>query len=260
MNTPTLHYKVTIELHHDGDCGLMGVTPDLMIYAEEYYTADSWICQHRLTVDGIVESLDENYGRVSGLTPLVLPTDSARTQPGWHTKTLNFSGARHRGLREAERVGDVVRELTISEKMLISERLKLSVPPPMILGMAESYVFSEASIAYPRWFVVCRRLRVVYALPKQRYDDDQQPYDYDSRVLHVAHLYDKSALRELTLAEIFDSLPDATLYRPTDCIAAFGHLFIADSGGSARKNRVHVWQIITPPEPATDDLGISQNS
>jgi len=251
MEKPTLVYKTTIELRHDGECGLMGVTPDLMIYAEEYYTADSWICQHRLTLDGIVESIDEDYGRVREITPLELPAESARTQPGWHTKNLNFSGARHRGMRETERIGDVVRELTLSEKMLVAERFNLPVSPPMILGLAESYVFSEAALIYPRWFVVCRRLRVAYALAEVRHDEHQQPYDYESRVLHLAHLYDKSALRERTLSEILDNLPDATLYRPTDCIAAFGHLIIADSGGTSRKNRVHVWQIELPP--STDD-------
>ncbi len=248
MDTPTLIHKGTIDLHHEGDCGLMGVAPDLTIYAEEFYTQDSWICQHRLTLNGIQESIDENFGRVQALTPLTPPVDCAHTQPGWHSKNLNFSGARHRGMRETERVGDVVRELTLSEKMLVAERLNLSVPPPMILGLAESYVFSEAAIVYPRWFMVCRRLRVAYRLPEMAYDDDQQPYDYDSRVLYVAHLYDKNALRELTLGEIVDNLPEVTLHRPTDCIAAFGHLIMADSGGASRKNRVHVWQIIAPPK------------
>jgi len=253
MDTPTLVYKGTIDLHHEGDCGLMGVTRDLTIYAEEYYTTDWWICQHRLTLNGIIESIDEDFGRVRQVSPLVLPEVVAHTQPGWHTKTLNFSGARHRGMREAERVGDVVRELTVSEKMLVAERLNLPVPPPMILGLAESYVFSEAAIVYPQWFMVCRRLRVAYRLPEVRYDTDQQPYDYDSRVLYVAHLYDKSALRELALAELIDTLPGASLYRPTDCIAAYGHLIIADSGGTSRKNRVHVWQIITPPPPDEEE-------
>ncbi len=69
-----------------------------------------------------------------------------KPQTGWHTMALNFAGPRHRGMRAPERTLDLVRPLSIQEKMALIDRFRLDVPPPLLLGIAESYVLAETPI------------------------------------------------------------------------------------------------------------------
>lgn len=249
MLLPELVYQTSLELAHAGDCSLLGVAPDLTVYVEEIYTEDCWIAQHAIRPDGKwLKSVDEHTGTNTNVQPLPLPNGTVKPQGGWAAMRLNFAGPRHKGMRIPERVMDMVKSVTVAEKMLLTEKLGLNVLPPMILGIAESFVVAEAKLQYPHLYVVCRRMRLAYALEDVLIGRDKHPYDYDTHIFYVAHLYDKEADGdEIRLDLALEGLPGVKLYRPMDCLITQEHLFIADGGGEAvdnpQKSRVHIWKI-----------------
>jgi len=244
MSSPNLTYKTTISLQYNHDCDLLGVTPDFDIYVEEIYSSDAWIAQHHYNLDGErIESVDEDYGNAPSVAPIALPSTLVRPNPGWHMMALNFAGPRHRGMRGPERIVETVRSLSIQTKMAIVERFSLDIPPLMILGLAESYVISEVELVRPSLYFVCRRVRIAYSLPEVKYDEDNEPYDYETLVIYLAHYHDKNRGFETPFEDLFDVLPDVTLNRPMDCVMVNNHLFIADSGGEDATNAIHIWEI-----------------
>ncbi len=240
---PQLEYVRTIRLKHTGDCKLIGVTSDLQIYAEEIYTDDCWLAQHHVGADGeIITSIDEDHGNVSVTEPLPVPTEMAQPSSGWQTMWLNFAGPRHRGLRALERVDALVRSMTIQDKMALSAYFKFNMPPPMLLGLAESYVISEAKTPITGLYFVCRRLRIAFVLPAPQTDEQGEPYDYDTRVIYGAHFAIRSAESESLLSEIDNLFPGVTPIRPMDCVITANHLIIADGGDTDRLSAVHLWR------------------
>lgn len=242
MLAPSVTPITTLLLKHNGDCNLLGVAPDMTVYVEEVYGDEGWLAQHALRLDGsTVSSVDENNGAAGDLAPLTLPDAITKPKTGWHTMALNFAGPRHRGMRSPERTDELVHPLSIQEKMTLVKQLKLDVAPPMLLGIAESYVLAECQIASPSLYFVCRRVRLALALGEERLDDDNQPYDYDTVVVHLAHFYECGS--DLTLGEILDGLTGAPLHRPMDCLLYGDHLFIADGGAGDRPSAIHVWRV-----------------
>jgi hypothetical protein len=262
MSQPELIYWKTLLLPHQGDCGLIAITPDEELLVEEVYGdaagdgngTEVWMAQHRCTFDGeVLESIDEDWGEHQELTPLAIPSGSYVPHPVWHSsKALNFRGPRHRGMREEERVQDMVVSLNIAEKMALIRHYNLSIMPPQLLGVAESYVIAEAMLQRPDLYIVCRRIRLAIALPEVQVDDDQQPYNYDTQVFYLAHWFDRSLAREPSLADLLNTLPGAEFHRPMDCILTPSLLCIADGGGTLRQNCVHLWQVEHPTEAETD--------
>jgi hypothetical protein len=218
-----LQYLRKITLLYNGDCSLAGITPDFHIYVEELH--DDWTTQHLITFDGIFLNTEL----------LSLPSGLIQPQPARTALDLNFTGGRYRGLREPERVHDWLKPLTVQEKMLFAPHLNLA--PMAILGIAESVVHSEAQI--DTRYLVCRRLRIAYALPEIRYDQEQQPYDYDTHALYLAHFHQQG-----DLSEALDGLPDVDLCHPMDCIAYNGYLIIADGGEGQQKSSIHLWRVV----------------
>jgi hypothetical protein len=252
MTLPNLTYATCVPLQHKGDCSLIGVTPDLTLYTEEIY-GDGFVAQQATRLDGaIIERVDEGEHSGETLMPLALPDGLRRPQTAWHTMSLNFSGPRHRGLSGLERLLDLVRPLSIQDKMALASRFSLSIPPPLIFGLAESYVLSEAALVHPDVYVVCRRLRIAYGLAQEQLDADQEPYDYDTMVLYAAHIFDRAQQYEPSIADMQDALPEAALKRPMDCLICNGHLFVADGGSEERLSAVHVWQIEPLPDEGDD--------
>jgi len=238
-----LEFAASTPLIHSGDCSLIGISADLTVYAEEMYGEEGWLAQHIISPDRkIVASADENEGMNRHFETFALPDDLVRTQRCKHTAALNFGGARHRGLREPERIAELVRPLTFQTKMTMIERLKLKMSPPMLLGVAESYVLAETLIS-PDIFMVCRRLRLAYALSQPQFDSDHQPYDYDTLVLHIAHDYNPRTDDEISPDRALAGLPGVQLRRPMDCIVRDQHLFIADGSLDEQVNAIHVWRI-----------------
>ena len=247
-----LDYLMTLPLRHDGDCSLLGVTTDGSVYVEEMY-GDGWLAQHAFAPDGrLLATVDEDSGTNHDPEPLALPADLATPQPGWHTVTFNFAGPRHRGLREPERMADVVQPISIQDKMALVGAYRLPTTPPMLLGLAESFVLAEAPLHPPDLFVVCRRIRLAYALPSPRADADNSPYDYDTFVLYLAHVVDRTREPTGLIPDTEMSLPGATLQRPMDCLVHAGRLYVADGGGEARPACVHVWQVTREPVEAPE--------
>lgn len=248
LNTsPGLTYLHNIPLKHPGaDCALLGVMPgSRTIYSEEIYTDDAWIARHMHTFEGEqLHSVDEDHGRVQDFSPIEPPPEALRPSAGWHTQMLNYRGPRHRGMRDEERIDRVVRPISIAARMDLLRRLRLDLPPPLVLGLAESYVISEAMLLPPDDFVVCRRLRLAYALTETRHDAEGQPYNYDTLVFHVIHRYDRATGdAEVPVETALAGLPGAALNRPLDCLLCDGHLFVADGGTAEAPGAVHIWRV-----------------
>lgn len=245
-------HLTTLPLRHHGDCSLLGVTPDGTIYAEEVYDDDGWVAQHELRPDGsFVRSVDEDHGTAQDIRPLDLPDDAIPSKTCWRTMPLNFAGPRHRGLREPERVLDLVRSLSIDEKLALISKSRLNLPPPMLLGMAESYVLAETEIVRPNLYFVCRRIRLAYALPQLVPDADGQPYDYDTQVMYLAHFHEFGD--DLRLLDLLADLTDVPLHRPMDCLRIGDRLYIADGGADDRLSAIHVWKLDLPEEPTEEE-------
>jgi hypothetical protein len=244
MAVSSLDYLTTLQLKHRGQCALLGVSPDLTVYAEELHGPDERLAQSALRLDGTVaQTAEESAGSAAPFRPLMLPPDAIRPQMGTRTTAFNYSGARLRGLRAAERVDDVVYPLPVPLKMRLVQQHGLDIPPPLLLGLAESCVLAETLLRPPDMFVVCRRIRLAYALPDTRLDDANQPYDYDTLTFHIAHLVDRAGDDDGPITTLTSDLPGAPLHQPTDCLICAGHLFIADSGQDHALNAVHIWRI-----------------
>lgn len=238
-----LNYLESILLQHNGDCRLLGVSPTLTLYVEEIFGDDDLLAQHALSLDGtLLHSVDESLNKTSAFIPLTLPPNVVRPSPVRQASSLNFSGPRQRGLREQERITDVVRALEVPTRVRLAQQI--NIPMPLILGVAESRVLAEALLIPPHTYLVCRRLRIAYALPEPQRDTDHQWYDYDTRTVYAAHLYNAAQDDvELPADEVFAGLPGVQLIRPMDCIVCHGHVFIADGGEANRLSQIHIWRI-----------------
>lgn len=242
--TSTLNFITTLTLSYQSDCFLLGITPDLTLFAEEIYGKDDLLARYHFTLDGrILQKFDES----SDTRAFTLPTDLVHPTRPLQNHPLNFHGPRLRGLREPDRIRDAVRPLEVPTRMRLIAYLGLNISPPMLLGVAESQVLAQAPLGTPDTELVCRRLRLAYALPEPRYDADHLPYDYDTLTIYAAHVYHpQSRETELSFDTVFASFPGVTLRRPMDCLTYQNHLFIADGGDAQQSSRVHVWRIEMP--------------
>ena len=252
MPQPRFELIASFPLAHAGDCSLLGLDAEGTLYVEEIY-GDGWMAQHALCADGTIRAtVDERGGEVDHLQPLPLPDDLIRPRAGWHSMKLNYSGPRQRGQREPERVLDLVKPLTFAEKLLLHERYGLD-QPPLLLGLAESYVLAEAPLDGAGLFAVCRRVRIAAALPQPQVDADGLAYDYDTRVLYFAHLFDRDSLDTPALFDPNAGLVSDALRRPMDCLIAGDRLYVADGGDSERLSAVRVFHLHDLPSRPTPD-------
>ena len=252
MKFPLISEPIRLPLRHNGDCTLLGVTPDYTIYVEEIYGDDAKIAQHALALDGsLLASIDEGDAADGELRPLDLPPELIKSHSGWHTMALNFAGPRHRGLRAPERTLDLVHPLSVSEKMALVNQLQLDVLPPLLLGIAESYVLAETLISAPNLYFVCRRVRIAVALTEEGIDADGQPYDYDTLVFYLAHFYERD--QEPEWSDLLADPIETPLHRPMDCLLVKDRLFIADGGADDHLSAIHVWQLDLPQEQSSKE-------
>ena len=91
--------------------------------------------------------------------------------------------------------------------------------------------------------LVCRRVRLAYALPTPQNDEHGIPYDYDTHTLYLAHEYNDETEEAPPLHECFDPIDGIMLHTPHDCIRHDDALIILDSGTEAIPAKVHIWQI-----------------
>ncbi len=230
---PELKWLWTTELDHQGDCALLGVKAPDQLAAEETY--DDWAAYHLLDQDGCrIASYDEGNGAELDSLPLAEfnPPPSVAG-----AAILNYTAGRWRGLREADRVAETARALSVPEKLALTA---YGVPTP-ILGLAESYVLAEALID-ERLSLICRRLRIAHAVsPRHDGSPHDDPYDYDTHLLYVAQWFsphDEDAPLHQGVIQLG--------VRPMDLLLSGSHLFVADGGAQARRTAIHAFQVRLP--------------
>lgn len=241
----------TVPLRHNGECGLLGVGPDLDFYVEEIYGEEGWMAQSGYDLEGnLLAEVDEVSGANQGVERLQKPGNLVRPHTGRSDIRLNFGGARHRGLQTEDRIEEMVRPLEMAEKMmLVEEGLVPAIPPPTILGLAQSYVVSEVQLTRPArdtlpLFLLSRRLRIAYRLLEPLVDARGERYDYDSLEVAILQRYTPGD-EDLSLGEMMVSKATlgVELNRLNDIILRDGYLFAADSAGERDDviSQVHIW-------------------
>jgi hypothetical protein len=207
---------------------------------DEIYGEDDAMARYAFRLDGtLVASSDENSPHAA--LRLVLPPNLTKPANVRQDHPLHFSGARWRGMQDDDRVQDLVQPLSIAEKLAVSNFV--NVPPPWLIGLAESVVLAEAPLARPGLFVICRRLRLAYRLPTEQKDEHNLPYNYDSKTLSLVHFYDDRATDELDLIAATQGLPGPKLNRPMDCMVWQSWLLVADGAAESHPSAVHIWHI-----------------
>lgn len=219
----------------------MGISLDFELYVEEVFGEDDDVAHYSINLNSGVET------EIKVRDIYTTPASLKRPVSSHHAKALNFSIGRYRGMREAERIADLVQPLTIQEKMALVKFLPLPIMPPLLFGIAESVVLAEAAFASPDIFLVCRRVRLAYGLMPPRLDSSHQKYDYDTVMLYFVHLYDAHDTEEHLLHETIASgqslLSGVVLHRPMDCLIHEDKLFIADGGDETHTSAIHIWTI-----------------
>ena len=168
-----------------GSPALVGIDSRGQVALEMIYGKDGWLVQYVIAADGtLIAQRDEDYGRNHAFEPLDL-SDFSNLLPHLPdaVQDLAFAGGRWRGLRETDRVPDILHPLTVSEKTALNA---YGFAGP-ILGIVESKVCAAAKIN-DHWHLLCRQLRIAFSVPVRR-DFDGLPYDYDSLLLHFVEWF-----------------------------------------------------------------------
>ena len=119
-----LKLVTTIELAHAGDCALLGVDREGYVYVEELYGEHDWLAQHKISTSaGLLESVDEQCGTAPAPAPLPLPALLASPSKVQLFDHLNYTGARWRGRMVDERIVDLLRDLSVAEKVALLDYL-----------------------------------------------------------------------------------------------------------------------------------------
>jgi hypothetical protein len=244
-------HEQTIMLCHTATCSLTGVTPDWHIYIDET-EPDGYVTQHHYNASGaLIERAIERQGDDWLTLPDVL------LSPRWvDTHPLNTGGARWQGLRETDRVQSLAQSLSIMQKMTLIKHLGLSITPMQLIGLIESRVLCETRLPDDST-LVCRRVRLARALPDVHYDEDGNPYDYDSVVLHLLHSYDASTDETPDLDACLSPVGGVHLMQPQDCFYYDGRLLVCDASDGTQNSRLVLYRLkpeTTEPDDSANDL------
>lgn len=227
-----------IPLKHTGECYLLGVS-DSKIYVEEFYD-QSFIAHHEITFDGkILHTVDENFGK-NEITPLQIP-DGIIIPHISLDHPLNHSGLRYQGLREEEKVMEWVQPLAVMTKMPLLKALNLTIPPMMIFGIAESRVLSQTFVD-DKTQIVCRRIRLLRALPEIQQDNDGLPYDYDTISFSLLHTYNIETGECPLLHEAIQNQSESQ--NPQDCLYIGNRLIVSNNSNGDNPNEIHIYDEI----------------
>lgn len=229
-----LTYRNSHILGHAGSCNLLGITSAGILYVE-VIDSNNWVIQYRID-----ESTQQVADEQAGDTLFMLPDDLIEPRDAEKAVLLNHIGPRYRGMREPERIADMVQPLTVMQKMPLIQHFDLKIPPMLLLGMGESRVLSEAVLSESE-VIVCRRVRLVYALPEVHYDADGLPYDYDSIAVQIVHLYNPLTDEYPSIEQTIADFQGVRLWQPTTCLVHADCLYLADSG--QQNSQIHCWQI-----------------
>jgi hypothetical protein len=233
MITEFKHHS-TIPLYHQGDCSILALAADGNLYAEEFYD-ESFIAQYHIHNGAVITAIDEDAGQ-RDIVPFHLP-DGAIFPDRPSNHALNYRGLRYRGLREEDHLHDWIIPLTVVEKMPLLAALGWNLPPMMLLGIVESQVLSQAQIEEE--CLLCRRLRLAFALPERHYDETGLAYDYDSRIVHLLHTYTEEITQILHKSLSFAG---EKLQRPMDILYHDSRLILAEGGEIGHNSRLVLWE------------------
>jgi len=241
-NITRFKHKKRICLSHYGECYFSGIDSAGNIYCEEYYE-NGYIAQYCITKQGvIITTVDEDSGK-NDIKFIDLPEDIIPpSHPLEHP--LNFTGLRYRGMREQEKVMEWVKPLAVMEKMPLIQALKLTISPMMIFGIAESRVLAETEFSDDE-VLVCRRIRLLRALPEIQHDEQGLPYDYDTVTFHVLHTYNDETESVPPLHEAINYFPE--LSHPMDCMIHDDQLIVANGSDGENPCEVHLFQLQENP-------------
>lgn len=231
---------MTFPLFYEGDCKLLGVTTDGLIFAEELYGDEDWLAQHKISIqDGILESIDEDNGANPDITPFQLPQHATLPTSKSCCEPLIFIGARIRGLQGDEPIDEMVLHLTIDDKIELVEYMEWELSPMQLIGIAESVVLSHTQLP-DGLLMVCRRVRIAYRLNEiVTYHD--VPYDYDSLAIYLLHEFDPNNDDPPELVDCLNDFEDVELLRPMDCLFHDGKLYVADGGEDDDSSAIHIF-------------------
>jgi len=221
---------LTITLPHAGEVYFHGATAHHHAYIDMEYMdgkGEDWLMHLHINEQGnIVQMVDEaRHGIDNWQPPQFLISHRV---PMYHP--LAFSGARHHGMRELERVSDLAQPLSIGEKLAIIDWLELDVTPMQILGIASSKILAQADIDDETTWII-RRLSIAVALPDTQIAPDGLPMDYTSIPLYVIQPDED----EMTLEDILDFMSPTLFVNPMDCIRVNDTLMVLDGGLDAEQ-------------------------
>lgn len=240
------HRNITLHLLGLDNAGRLAVEALYQTPACATAPDEDWIAQYVFDSDGMLLAVyDEDCGRAASSEPLSLTGFTAPPVSPAIANIFEYAGGRWRGLRDTDRVPDVLQSVTIAEKLALVVR----GIPNVILGIAESRAMAAARIDSnaadsAAWTLVCRRLRIAYTVPLA-YDAHGLPYDYDTDVLFLAQWVDS---RNLSVPPLIEALPVGVIgTRPADALydARCARLYVADNGDERYPAVVRVFQIET---------------
>lgn len=231
---------ITFPLLYEGDCKLLGVTADGLIYAEELYGADDWLAQHKISMrHGIIESIDELAGQNPDVIPFKLPNTAILPSSKSCCDSLKFTGARLQGMQREDHITEIVLPLSIEDKIELVEFMEWDILPMQIIGIAESVVLSQTRLP-DETIMVCRRVRIAYRLAEQM-EYQGIPYNYDSLAVYMLHEFDPADDELPELVDCLNDMEDVDLLRPMDCLYYDGRLYVADGGEEGDVSAIHVF-------------------
>jgi len=228
-----LTLRFQIDLHHNGQCYLLGIAPDGTCWVEEFYS-DQWAAQHIITADGtIAHSTDENHGR-SRLVSLPfhgqhLPDPAPNPFPALDYDTQ----APECGNRAADRIDGLCYPLDVSDKMRLSDTLALDVPAPNIIGLSRSRVLGVAPLP-DGTALIARELAFPCVLIAPEAD-----YNYTT---HTRHILQRVPPAD-DLLDLSRFIRMEGLRCPVGCAVAGDRLIVADAGGPDALNRILVYSL-----------------
>jgi hypothetical protein len=258
MSTPdsgiTFTFRHRFPLLHCGEAALLGRDAGGLLYTEEYIGDEGLLARACWTPDGTLFGKFDESDPDTDAQPVIMPESLAAPSRGWNTTKLNFAGARLRGLRETDRIAETTLPLGAADKMLLAGILPGVTSPMHLIGVAESYVISEAALTRTL-YLVCRRLRIAVALPSARHDPDGMPYDYEAVALHVVHLADMRDDRPIPAVDWFSLLPEPAPRRPTDCLLSRRRreLVVLESGCDDQPAQLYLYQVDDLPPLASQE-------
>jgi len=227
-------------LLYEGDCKLLGVTAEGLIYAEELYGDEDWLAQHKISIhDGIIESIDEDSGENPDIIPFQLPPTATLPTSKSCCEQLRFTGARLKGIQRDEPIAEIVLPLSIDDKIELVDYMEWDISPMQIIGVAESVVLSHTRLPNGL-LMVCRRVRIAFRLNEPS-THNSVPYDYDSLDLYLLHEFDPDDDELPNLVDCLNELEDVVLLRPMDCLYHDGKLYVADGGEDDDMSAIHVF-------------------